>query len=201
MLRSNILYRRLWYVKKRNTRKIQILFRISAAIVILSLIAASITGRLLPGLQNSTGQIIKSYISQIMSETVKDVFPGNLKYDDAVILNRSEGGSLNTTELNIVRLNVLSDTVIEKLEEKLKTPGNEKFKAQTFFNIEIQQIGSIETRYISEFSQMNVNRTKHSIFLEISIDIEYKGSLIGGSTTVSNIFPIAEAYIAGYEPQ
>ena len=197
MLRNSIVYRRLWYVKKRNTRKIQILFRISAAIIILSLIATSFTGRLLPGLQNYAGQMIKSHISQIISENVMDVFPGSLVYDDVVITNRNADSSQDLIELNMVRLNMLSEALAGRLAEKLKIADYQMFKMQKLFNIEIQQMGNIETTYISEFSEVDINRTKHSIYLKVRIDISYKGSLLDGSTTVISIFPVAEAYISG----
>lgn len=196
MLKNSIVYRRLWYIRKRNIRRIHILIRLTLAVLILSFTAIAFNGRLLPVLRNSAESGIKSVVESMVADAVKNTFPGNLTYEDAVIMNKSADGSMTSIELNTARLNMLSAFAAEKLGEELDAVDNKTID-MFFFNMEIQKYGNIEMKYISDFKQAGVNRSKHCIWLEITVGISYKSPFLTGRTVITDTVPIAEALIIG----
>ena len=72
MFKSSILYRRLWYVRKRNIKNVHILLRFTAALLILLFSISFITDRFLPDLKKSIESGIHAAVDPIIAENKGD---------------------------------------------------------------------------------------------------------------------------------
>jgi sporulation protein YunB len=211
MLRSNILYRRLWYMKKRNIKRIHIFFRLTIALFILSLPVSFVAGWVMPGIQRVSEQKVQAVLTSTIEATVSEIITNNHVYDDIVKTSRGTEGNINSIQLDTAELNGIMSIVYNKLRERLEMqdiksidiPFGNLLKSSSlnnigpYFNIRIRQIGSIETNYSSEFIPEAVNQTKHIVFINIITNISYSGPFLNGSTVVTDSFPIIEEVIVG----
>jgi sporulation protein YunB len=215
MIRSTILYRRFWYVKRRNSRNIGTYIRIFAILAILSVFAVFINKSLYPNLAEISEIKAKAMISEVVSSAVNSVFDNGLKYEQLVTISRSRDGQITSIETDMKRLNLLSSQIIKDVGSKLAQSrkftvsapmgallGNTIFAGMgPNLNFSVQGNEYIEANFESQFSSTGINQTKHRIVLLVRTDIKVVAPLIGKNIEVWTEIPVCETIIVGETPQ
>jgi len=215
MLKSNVLYRRLWYVKRRNSRRVHILLRLAAIIILLSILISYSNKKLSPYLMEISEYRIKSLIGLTISDTVNTTFAAGVEYDDIVLLSRDKNGNVTSIETDITKLNKLSAQITAAIQEKINLLGKQSISipcgallgspifAASGPGIRIKMIpcGSVKAEFKSEFDSEGINQTRHRICLMVKAEVGVIAPLARDTIVISSDIPVAEAVIVGKVPQ
>jgi len=215
MIKNSILYHRLWYVKKRNAKRIHIYFRLLLILIIFATLIYYANKNLLPCLNAICEYRTKSIITDTVSKAIDEVFAGNATYEDFVIVNRDKSGRINSIETNVTKLNKLSARVSSSIcsrlslleRQKVSIPfgallGNSVFSGMgPDLNIVIRPEGNIETSIKSEFHTAGINQTRHVIYLQVHAQASVVTPLTRRKTEIVSSIPVAETVIVGTVPE
>lgn len=211
MLRNSILYRRLWYLKKRGAVRIHIYFRLIFVVFLLILSAYYINKMMLPVLLHTAEIKVKAVVDSAIQEVIDEIFTDNLKHENYLKINRDDTGRIKAVETDVVRLNRLSAEVSARLFAKLSASGREKIPipfgvlfGNSIFagigpNLYISFVpaGNVRTEFKSEFAREHGNQTRHSIYLQINAEISIQTPLTSKKVSTACILPLAETILVG----
>jgi len=216
MIRNSILYRKFWYIKKRNSKKIHVYSIFIVILILIVLITAYTKNNILPNISTISEIRSQTVITEAVLDAVKEEeYPQNINYSDFVTISRDAQGSITSIETNVVKLNRILANVYSKITEKMSSLSQEKFAVpfgaifgNTIFAnvgpniyVKINPIRNITANYKSEFTSGGVNQTRHRISLQVSVNEDLHGSGEEGKTEVPIEIPIAETIIVGIIPE
>jgi sporulation protein YunB len=185
MIKNSILYRRLWYVKRRNGNKINILTRIIIIVMIFTLFTTYANKKLFPYLiaisESRVESVINNSISNIVEEVFAEEYTEEYGFGDIIITNKNSRGEIISIYTNIVKLNRLSVKISSEIQNQLSSLKAEKVSiplgmllGNTIFSsigprlfISIQPYGSVETEFKSEYYPLENNQSKYTLYLQV----------------------------------
>lgn len=214
MFRNSILYHRLWYIKRRNTKRVRIYLRLAAIFIILTLLVSYANKKLLPYLVELSEFKAESIISAAVINTVDEIFSGNINYNDLVVLSRDKNGSITSIETNVVKLNRLTSMISRGIQEKLIQFSKDRISIPfgtlsgsailagigPDLHVDIKPCGSVETDFRSEFTSEGINQTRHRIYITVRTKVSIVVPLFSKKSEVAASIPIAETVIVGSVP-
>lgn len=214
MIRNSTLYHRIWYVKRRNARKIRIYLRVVSIFIILGLLVSYANKNILPSLAVISEFKAKSMLTSTVNNEVQKIFNGDINYEDMVNVYRDSNGNISSIETNMARLNILSSTISASIQERLykiqkesvaipfgTLTGNSIFSGTgPALYIKIYPMGTVETDFISEFTGQEINQTKHSIYLQVKTYMRICAPLMNKTIEFTTSIPVAETVILGKVP-
>jgi len=215
MVRNSTLYRRLWYVKKRNTGILHIFMSFISIAIILGLFIFYAQKILLPSFTETARLNTELIVEDIINRTVAGAFPKDRLYEDFVIISRDRSNRIVSIQTDVAKLSRLSEEVAAGVREKLSLEGKEKIfiplgnllGKSIFYGIgpelklDVRLCGDVETDFRSEFSNIDINQTKHNIFLQIRTKVKIVAPLAGEEFEQVTDIPVTEAVIVGNIPR
>lgn len=149
-------------------------------------------------------------INNAISQVVQDVV-----YDEIISIVYDDFGNINMIQANTYKINALTEDLIVKTEDNLKTYGRIGIDVPigTFTGIpilvgqgfdvslKINPIGSVNCSFNSKFEMSGINQTIHKIYLTINADIGVVLPIQTQNVKVSQQFLACESIIVGQVPE
>jgi len=213
-IRNTMLYRRFRYVKKRHKVRVYTYYRLIATIILFIIITKYAGKTILPYMNDVSENRVKSVINILINDTVQKTFSGKESYDELVSINKNGKGEIEAITTNTSKVNILSSKIAIEIQKKLNSqnrvfvnvPLGSLLGKTILYNsgpdiyLTVKQNGSIETDFISEFSEAGINQTKHRILLLIKTNVMVKTAFIKNSYSIVTTVPVAETIIVGKVP-
>lgn len=215
MLKSTVLYRRYWYIKRRNGKYIRLYIRLLTFLVILSMLVFFTNKNLFPNLMEISELKARAAITDVITSTVNNVFNSETGYEELITVKRSEHGDITLIETDMAKLNSLTSRIIHDVGNRLSLMskltismpmgallGNTIFAGMgPEVNVNVQADESIEASIESQFLGAGINQTKHRIVLRIKTDIKVSAPLGRRNIEMWTEIPLSETIIVGKIPQ
>lgn len=213
MGRRNHIYRRWWYVKRRNSVRIHIALRLLAALLVLAVSAAFFSASLLPKLRKAVDADIQEAWESALGESAKEVFDRGQGYR-SILLLESSGDRLSAVSLDASGLEELTAEILRMTDKKMELreagkisislvgPGGLFFRKGGVldFRVDISRDSPTVVDYRPEYIPVNEGQTRMVVRLHAEGVIDYRGSFLEGNTKVSAELPVAEYVIFGRLP-
>lgn len=156
---------------------------------------------------------IKNLATKISNEQASIVM-NNYTYDDLVNVVRDSNGDIAVIQTNTKNINqIISDVPLKIIEELNNTSdssiqiylgsilGMKMFSAKgPKINIQIANVGNVDTKLMSEFESKGINQTLHKIYLELECEATLLTPYNTIKQKISNQILIAESIIIGNVP-
>ncbi|HHW00663.1 MAG TPA: sporulation protein YunB [Clostridiaceae bacterium] len=214
MFRNSILYRRLWYAKRRNAKKLNIFLRLSVVIIILAIFVTYIDRTIVPYIMDISESKARAIVTDAINRAVDEVFTENRDHSEFLLLSRDGFGGITSIETDVSKINRLSGEFSASLQNKLN--GVEKIgisiplgvllRSTVFAGvgpelyISLKPCGNIETEIKSEFESGMANQTIHRMYLHVSAEIDIIAPLAHRKVEISKTVPVAETVIVTSTP-
>lgn len=212
MIKNTILYRRIWYVRKRNARKAGILLKLAIVAALFWLIASYLNGRIVPYVSGAVYEKADKVIEHALNSAVQKKFPRSITYNDIVSVNRTENGGIASIETDVALLNNLSAIFSEEVEMRLDSEDSYKIKAPLgailgvlsrggpYLIFDVYSGKTVNTEFISEFVPVGTGQTQHRIYLSVETDIYVSAALYSRKLRFSEKILLLESIINGKIP-
>ncbi len=168
-----------------------------------------------PVIIDATESKVRSLTQKAVGTAIHEVIKGNNVYNDLVTITRNNEGDIAMISSNAFKINLLSRELLDNAQKKLDLMGEQgvdvglwTFTGLPIFanrgpqvNIKMLPIGTIYTRFRSEFSSAGINQTNHRIYLvaetNVSIILPTANKKV---QTITEIL-ITESIIVGKIPE
>lgn len=207
-----------YYTKKKRN-----LFRIKYPKFILCIISLCIVfNSILYFFNNNISPVIlkiaedrlKSEATNIIYETALDIYSKDFQYNEIIIIEKDDEGSITLVRADTVKLNYLSSRLILESNNKIEELKDLDIKIPIGYvsnnlvvknigpkvNINLEQLGNITSSYESVFESAGINQTIHKIYLNISMKLRIAIPLNSKDIEITCQFPVAETIIVGKIP-
>lgn len=215
MIRSSVTYRRLWHFRRRNARP---LHRYCLLIILSIFLAAAITyinSTLSPYAMQFTEAKTRTLVTESINSVINEEFGGKVKYTDLSIIKRDDKNRISSIEVNTVKLNEIAIKITSQLQDKLSLCRDEKvavpigaltgipiFSAEgPDVYIKVLPIGKVDVEFVSEFSSVGSNQTRHRIYLDVKTRVSLTAPLIKKESNIISSIPVTETIILGNIPE
>ncbi|MCR4435646.1 MAG: sporulation protein YunB [Clostridiales bacterium] len=211
MIRNTLLYHRLWYVKKRNIKRLKVYSCLFAVLIILTALLyyaqVFFIPRLLENVESRTG----AFAEDVSRKTVYEEFKGQNVYEDFSFLKKDEKGEITSIQTNMVALDGLSSTIADKIRNRFLDLGNETIEVplgillerpalKGSLPIKVSLCGGVEARFKSQLSGTGTGRIKHTIYLQVKTTFKILIPLNERKIEVISDIPFAETVFVGNAP-
>ncbi len=214
MFRNTVLYHRLWYIKRRNAKRINVISSIMLIFIILSLFAGYAEKSIMPYLIDASENRIKTAVTSTAAAEMNRIFNENLKYEDVVHIERNSRGEIKSVDTNVALLNKLSAGVSQDILQQLsrmdkidmKIPvgillGKGIFAAEgPSLSIRVIPYKDAGVDFISDFTYAGANQTRHRISLQIKSMIGLALPIVEKRHELIITIPVIDAVIMGRLP-
>lgn len=215
MFRSSVVYRRLWYARRRNAARTGLLLKVACLAAVIALLGTYLNGVIFPIILD----ISEARAREMVSETVETVLYSNLqgREDEAgyVSVNRDSKGNVSSVQVNYAVLNSLSQEIAKGIQEKLELLQEKEIVipagvllGDTIFSssgpgitVKVIPVGSVGTEFRSQFLHTGINQTKHSITLRVKVTVGIMAPLAEKKAEIETDIPVAETVIVGNVPE
>lgn len=139
----------------------------------------------------------------------------NYTYDDMINVEKDANGNITMVKSNVITLNEIISDVAVRIQRSFNNLDVQdvyinlgSFTGVNLFSgygpkikFRIVPIGTIETNYISEFSDSGINQTLHRIYLDVKCNVKILTPFEGIETQIVNQVILAENVIVGNIPE
>lgn len=150
-----------------------------------------------------------------INTAINEEIVSKIKYEDLIILQKDEQQRITALQANIVKMNEIqahTSLVIQKKlsniqSDDLNIPFGNLYNSSILagwgpkVKIKIQPVGTIQSKFITDFINAGINQTKHKVSLEVQSKISIVVPLISTNYEITTNIPIAETVIVGGVPQ
>lgn len=157
---------------------------------------------------------MRSKSIEIISESILEEFSKNFKYDEVIEVDKDSQGNISMLKADTLKMNRIACDVAIKSQQKLSELGSIGVKIPIGYilqnnflasfgpnlTVKMQPIGSIETKYSSDFESAGINQTRHKIYVKVNTRVKVILPFDSNILEVNNEIPIAETIIVGKVP-
>lgn len=215
MLRSSVIYRRLWYARRRNAARTGLLLKVVCLAAVIALLGTYLNGIIFPILLD----VSEARAREMVSETVEAVLYSNLRgeedYAGYVSVNRDSKGNVSSVQVDYAGLNSLAQEISKGIQKRLELLQQKEvvipagvLLGDTIFSssgpgitVKIIPVGSVGTEFRSQFLHAGINQTKHSINLRVKVTVGIMAPLAQKKAEIETDIPVAETVIVGEVPE
>ena len=201
----------------KNKLSFKAKFRISIicffAIIILILIYLNYVVN--PVIIDATESKVRSLTQKAVGEAIYEVMHSNTLYDDLVTIMRDNNGDIVMISSNAFEINQLSRELLDNAQNRLDSIGSEGVEVGlgTFtglpilanvgpkVSIKMMPIGSIYSKFRSEFTSAGINQTNHKIYLTVETNVSIILPISEKRVQTKTELLIAESIIVGKIPE
>lgn len=172
------------YKKKVSTKKkLIIVFTIILLIIISILLYLHYVVN--PIIIDASEAKVRSLTQSAVESAVYDVIKDEYLYSDLIEIIKDSNNDIQMISANAYKINLLSKEILNSAQNNLTTLGEQgieigigTFTGITLFtdkgpkvSLKLSPIGTIYTRFHSEFTSAGINQTNHSIYLYVQTDV------------------------------
>lgn len=153
--------------------------------------------------------------TMIANETVQEVIAQQgISYDDLVTLRTTDDGRVNAIQSNVVAVNDFKSAIAIGIQEKItatddtvvSVPLGALFNTNLFAGtgpkipVHLMPIGAVTVELVNDFTNAGINQTRHSISLDIHVEMGLLMPTIQKNIAIDTQTPVAETIIVGDIP-
>ncbi|MEG2539384.1 MAG: sporulation protein YunB [Clostridium sp.] len=199
-------------VKKKKNKGPLIMFLIVTGFIVFTLYHINTT--LKPTIMAICDAEARNIATETINNTVREEFGNLITYEDIMDMKTDKDGNLIMIQADTVELNKIGAKISLAIQERVKVIASSTAKIplgaitkndlfasygpKISFNM--KPLGSIETKYRSEFESKGINQTRHVIYVDITTNMQVIVPLATNKIKVTTNIPIAESIIVGKVP-
>lgn len=184
-------------------------FKLKGIIILMVLVFSIyfVAERLKPAFISAAHEKANSVVMDIINRNVAEVFK---KYDSSKFYIRNENSIIN----DVSAINILKSEIINKLISSLNSNVNSIVKIPfgsvsglyilngvgPDIPVEIVPSRIVGTDFEDSFDEAGINFVKHTMYLNISVLVNYRGFIMDENETITIRVPIVENIISGNVP-
>ncbi|MEF9952728.1 MAG: sporulation protein YunB [Clostridium sp.] len=199
-------------VKKKKNKGPLIMFIVVTGFIVFTLY--HINSTLKPTIMALCDAEARNIANETINNTVREEFSSLVNYEDIMDMKTDKDGNLIMIQADTVALNKIGAKISLEIQERIKGLGNKTAKIPLGaitkndlfasygpkISFSMKPLGSIETKYRSEFESKGINQTRHVIYVDITTNMQVVVPLATNNIKVKTNIPIAESIIVGKVP-
>lgn len=173
------------YRKKKISTKKKLIIVFTIILLIIISILLYLHYVVNPIIIDASEAKVRSLTQSAVESAVYDVIKDEYLYSDLIEIIKDTNNDIQMISANAYKINLLSKEILNSAQNNLTTLGEQgieigigTFTGITLFtdkgpkvSIKLSPIGTIYTRFHSEFTSAGINQTNHSIYLYVQTDV------------------------------
>lgn len=173
------------YRKKKISTKKKLIIVFTIILLIIISILLYLHYVVNPIIIDASEAKVRSLTQSAVESAVYDVIKDEYLYSDLIEIIKDSNNDIQMISANAYKINLLSKEILNSAQNNLTTLGEQgieigigTFTGITLFtdkgpkvSIKLSPIGTIYTRFHSEFTSAGINQTNHSIYLYVQTDV------------------------------
>lgn len=192
--------------------KLIILF--SVIDIVLFIFIYSLDKIIMPTVMTVADGEMRAKALEVINKSILEEYSKQFYYDDIIKFEKDNDGNIVMFKADTLKMNKIACDVALTAQEKLREIGVVGIKIPMGYifknniiaylgpnvTVKMQPIGSIETKYLSEFQSAGINQTRHKIYVIVKTQMRIIVPFDSNNVEVQNEVPIAETVIVGKVP-
>lgn len=173
------------YKKKKVSTKKKLIIVFTIILLIIISILLYLHYVVNPIIIDASEAKVRSLTQSAVESAVYDVIKDEYLYSDLIEIIKDSNNDIKMISANAYKINLLSKEILNSAQNNLTTLGEQgieigigTFTGITLFtdkgpkvSLKLSPIGTIYTRFHSEFTSAGINQTNHSIYLYVQTDV------------------------------
>ena len=195
-------------------KKANILIFFVSLLVIFNILLYSFDKIITPTLLAVSDAEIRARCMEIINKVILDEYSKAFNYDDIIHVDKDNEGNIVMLKADTLKMNRIACNVSIDAQKKLREFGQYGIKVPLGYifknnllsylgpsiKVKMQPVGSIETKYHSEFESAGINQTRQRIYVSFKTNMRIILATKGNDVEVNNEIPISETIIVGKIP-
>lgn len=207
--------RNSWPRRGYGRLRLKLRFYLLAYLILAVGVFTVLDAALRPILEQVAAQQVHLAVVRLINEAVYDQLGNGVAYQQLINVSTDAEGRVTLMQPDTVKITRLVTSVARDLEEKISSLSREDIRVPLGLltgnslladkgpnlTVALLPLGSVSVNIHDEFSAAGINQTRHSIMLDIVVDM---GILLPFQTTftqISDTLPIVESVIVGPIPE
>ena len=200
---------------KKRRRGLGLRFYLLAGVVMLFSLGVVVDAALRPILEQVAAQQVHLAVVRLINEAVYDQLGNGVAYQQLINVSTDADGRVTLMQPDTVKITRLVTSIARDLEEKLGNLSREDIKVPLGMltgnslladkgpnlTLALLPLGSVSVNIHDEFSAAGINQTRHSIMLDIVVDMGILLPFQSTFTQITDTLPIVESVIVGTIPE
>lgn len=205
--------RRIIVEKKHKRIKIRVV--LLAILVVFAASGIVVDGALRPILSQIAAQQTHMAVVRMINEAVYDQLGNGVAYQQLINVTTDDNGRVTLMQPDTVKITRLVTSIARDLEERLGNISRSDVKIPVGMltghvlladkgpnlTLALLPLGSVYASIHDEFSEAGINQTRHSIMLDIKVDMGIILPFQATFTEVLDSLPLVESVIVGPIPE
>jgi sporulation protein YunB len=193
---------------------IKLIFILFANLVIFVISLYALNNTIIPTVMAVADSEMRAKALEAVNKSIIDEYSKEFNYDDVIHIEKDNEGNITMFKADTLKMNRIACNVAVNSQERLKDIGVVGIKIPMGYifknnllaysgpqvTVKMQPIGSIETKYISEFESAGINQTRHKIYVQVKTSLRVIIPFENNEIEIKNEVPIAETVIVGKVP-
>lgn len=182
--------------------------------VMLVILLYALNNAIIPTVMAVADSEMRAKALEAVNKSIIEEYSKEFNYDDVIHIEKDNEGNITMLKADTLKMNKIACNVAINSQEKLKSIGVVGIKIPMGYifknnllahigpkvTVKMQPIGSIETKYISEFESAGINQTRHKIYVQVRTSLRVIIPFDNNDIEIKNEVPIAETIIIGKVP-
>lgn len=195
--------------------RLKLRFYLLAGVVMLFSLGVVVDVALRPILEQVAAQQVHLAVVRLINEAVYDQLGNGVAYQQLINVSTDADGRVTLMQPDTVKITRLVTSIARDLEEKLGNLSREDIKVPLGMltgnslladkgpnlTLALLPLGSVSVNIHDEFSAAGINQTRHSIMLDIVVDMGILLPFQSTFTQITDTLPIVESVIVGPIPE
>ena len=195
--------------------RLKLRFYLLAGVVMLFSMGVVVDSALRPILEQVAAQQVHLAVVRLINEAVYDQLGNGVAYQQLINVSTDADGRVTLMQPDTVKITRLVTSIARDLEEKLGNLSREDIKVPLGMltgnslladkgpnlTLALLPLGSVSVNIHDEFSAAGINQTRHSIMLDIVVDMGILLPFQSTFTQITDTLPIVESVIVGPIPE
>ena len=195
--------------------RLKLRFYLLAGVVMLFSLGVVVDAALRPILEQVAAQQVHLAVVRLINEAVYDQLGNGVAYQQLINVSTDADGRVTLMQRDTVKITRLVTSIARDLEGKLGNLSREDIKVPLGMltgnslladkgpnlTLALLPLGSVSVNIHDEFSAAGINQTRHSIMLDIVVDMGILLPFQSTFTQITDTLPIVESVIVGPIPE
>lgn len=169
---------------------------------------------IMPNVMTVASAEMRSRALEVINKSIIEEYSKQFDYDQIIKVEKDKEGNVVMFKADTLKMNKIACDVALNSQKELKNIGYVGIKIPMGYifrnnllagfgpkvTVKMQPIGSIETKYLSEFESAGINQTRHKIYVMVKTQMRVVVPFDNRDVEVENEIPIAETVIVGKVP-